>query len=127
MSYDFAIWKRAESAKTAMLAEVYAAVCDDRSHLAMAPFDLPALESVLKAEFGDYSVDADLEILCYPGQTESVCWMIVASPYSAAGDVHARLVPIVLEHGLLLYDPQRKSVVGNKRPPCASAATTRMP
>lgn len=116
MSYDFAIWKRSAETKTAMLAEAYASICDGDCHSAMAHFELQSLEQAVKAEFGDYTVEVDGPIICASGSTQTASWMIVHCSHSAATDISSRLVPIALALGLLVYDPQRSCVWGNKRP-----------
>ena len=120
MSFDLAIWKRSATTKTAMLAEVYEAICNGRTdHPAMREFDLPALERALQAEFGDYTKDPemlDCPINCYRGVSDSGCWLTVHCSHSVAADVLSRVIPIALSQGLLVFDPQRQAVYGNKRP-----------
>jgi hypothetical protein len=116
MSYDLAIWKRSETTKTAMLAEAFKCICDGGSHRAMAPFDLAALESALKREFGDYSTATEGEILCESGTAQGVGWLVVHCAHSAAASISQRVASIALSQGLLVYDPQRTVVFGNKRP-----------
>lgn len=116
MSYDLAIWKRSEITKTAMLAEAYKAICDGCDHPAMAPFDLSALERVLQDEFGDYRNTADGTIICETGSTVAASWLVVQCAHSMAESVTAKVVAIALGQGLLVYDPQRGAVWGNKRP-----------
>jgi len=126
MSFDLAIWKRSATTKTAMLAEVYAAICDGQTaHPAITTFDLAELEAALKAEFGDYTKEPDMfgcPIQCERGASDSGSWLIAHCEHSAAGDVSSRVIPIALDRGLLVYDPQRQTVWGNKRPPKNKAA-----
>ena len=68
MSYDFAIWRRSERTKTAMLADAYDAICDGSDHPAMAPFELGALERALREQFGDLDA-VDGPIVCEAGGT----------------------------------------------------------
>ena len=121
MSFDLAIWKRSPTAKTAMLAEVYGVICDGQTiHPAIAPFDLSDLEAALRSEFGDYTKEPemfDCPIHCDRGESESGTWLIVQCGHSDAAEVSSRVVPIALERGLMVYDPQRQAVWGNKRPP----------
>lgn len=116
MSYDLAIWKRSEMTKTAMLAEAYAAICEGNDHPALTRFKLGALETALKAEFGDYETDADGPFLAETGDTEVANWMILQCNHSQAAEVLEKVIPIALAQDLLVYDPQRGSVWGNKRP-----------
>ena len=116
MSYDFAIWKRSETAKTAMLAEAYKCICNGGSHWAMAPFDLAALEGALKREFGAYTTATPGEVLCESGTADGASWLVVQCSHSAAASVAPRVASIALSQGLLVYDPQRNVVFGNKRP-----------
>ena len=116
MSYDFAIWKRSATTKTAMLEETYFAICAGHDHPAMAPFDLPALERAIKAEFGDYTASVEGPIVCEASGTSAANWLIVSCAHSVSEVIFSRLAPIALEQGLLVYDPQRGGVWGNKRP-----------
>src|SRR5688572_16219642 len=121
MSFDLAIWKRSATTKTAMLAEVYGAICNGQTaHPAMGTFDLPELERALKAEFGNYSKEPDMfdcPIHCERGASDSGTWLIVQCQHSESEEVKSRVIPIALERGLLVYDPQRQAVWGNQRPP----------
>ena len=117
MSYRLAIWKRSETTKTAMLDEAYNAIRDGGDHPAMAPFDLAALERALTDEFGDYKNTAGSAIACETGNTTAAAWLIVQCARSAAESVTAKVTPIACGQGLLVYDPQREVVWGNKRPP----------
>lgn len=103
MSYDLAIWKRSATTKTAMLAEAYKCICDGGSPSAMAPFDLAALESALKHEFGDYSTATEGEILCESGTAQGVGWLVVHCAHSAAASISQRVASIALSQGLLVY------------------------
>jgi hypothetical protein len=115
MSYDFGIWKRSASTKTAMLAEAFTAISEGDAHPAIAPFDLKELEQALEAAFGEYKKDPESMICCDARSSEAGSWMIVQCSFPDAKTVEAKLVPIALELGLLLYDPQRGIVWGNKR------------
>jgi hypothetical protein len=112
-----AIWKRSETTKTAMLAEVYDAICEGRDHPAMAPFDLAALERALKDEFGDYENHVVGSVVCETGSTATASWLVVRCAASMAQSVVAKVVPVAIALDLLVYDPQRRCVWGNKRPP----------
>lgn len=117
MSFDLAIWKRSENTKTAMLAEAYTAICKGDDHPAIAPFDLNVLEKALKTEFGDYTNTVEGPIVCETGSSIRANWLIVQCAHSLAVSVLAKVIPIALAQGLLVYDPQRQAVWGNRRPP----------
>ena len=120
MSFDLAIWKRSETTKTAMLLDVYREICEGRaSHPAIATFNLALLETALKAEFGDYDREPDMfdcPINCDRGVSDSGCWLVVHCSHPTAQNVLSRIVPISTSQGLLVFDPQRQAVYGNKRP-----------
>ncbi len=121
MSYDLAIWKRSETTKTAMVAEAYKCICDGHSHPAMAPFDLVALASALEHEFGDHTGASEGEILSETGTVDGASCLVVHCAHSAAASISPRVAAIALSQGLLVYDPQRDVVFGNKRPPKKAA------
>ena len=114
MSYDLAIWKRSATTKTAMLAQAYRALSEGRDHPAMQRLDLSELARALKDEFGDYDT-AQCVIACATGQTQRADWLTIQCSFSDADSVVSRLVPLVLDLGLMLYDPQREVVWGNRR------------
>lgn len=116
MSYDLAIWQRSESTKTAMLAEAYAAICEGGDHPAMAPFDRPAVEKSLRVEFRHSKFDPRAGIVIESGRGKSADWIIVQFGHSMAEDIVPVVVTVALSRGLLVYDPQRECVRGNKRP-----------
>lgn len=116
MSFDLAIWKRSATTRTAMLAEAYNAICAGGDHPAMAPFELHPLERALEAEFGDYKNTLDSIIVCETGTTPAANWLIIQCAHSNSELVAEKVVPIALKLGLLVYDPQRQAVWGNKRP-----------
>ncbi len=120
MSFDFAIWRRSPTTKTAMLAEVYESIRQGRDHPAMATFDLPAFEEALRDEFGAAAFETDGLLLFASGSSPNANWAIVECAHSVANEVAMRLIPVALAHELLVYDPQGKGVWGNKRPPKVS-------
>lgn len=125
MSYDFAIWKRSDATKTAMLAEVYAAICKDRDHPAMAPFDLKSVERDLEKEFGGGD-NAAKALVWNSESSANATWIFVHCSLSAANEVAQRIATIVVKHDyLLLYDPQRVCVWGNRRPPLRKTKTVK--
>lgn len=115
MSYDFAIWKRSETTKTAMLAEAYEALSLGRDHPAMTTFDAEQLDQALKNEFGN-DKDTNSLIACAWGNTANADWLLVQCSFADADEVISKIVPIVLDLELLVYDPQKEIVWGNKRP-----------
>ncbi len=117
MNSTLAIWRRSETTKTAMLAEAYNAICEGSDHPAMAPFDLAALERALKDAFGDYENNLVGSVVCETGSTAAANWLVVRCAASMAQSVAAKVVPIALGLDLLVYDPKRQCVWGNKRSP----------
>lgn len=103
-----------------MLAEVYAAICEDRDHPAMATFDLKRVERDLEKEFsGDQAVAWNSD------SSANATWIFLHCGFSAANEVAQRIAAIVVKHDyLLLYDPQRICVWGNRRPPLRKPAKT---
>jgi hypothetical protein len=77
MSYDFGIWKRSASTKTAMLADAYMAISEGDAHPAIAPFDLTLLEQAFEIAFGAYKNDPEAIICCDARSSEAGSWMIV--------------------------------------------------
>lgn len=116
MSYDFAIWKRSADTKTAMLLESYEALSHGDSHPAMQGFNGKKLEKALKKEFDYEKTKPECMIALAPGSRDKVNWMMIHCNFPDAGEVTERVLPIVLDMELMLYDPQRECVWGNKRP-----------
>jgi hypothetical protein len=116
MSYDYAIWKRADTAKTAMLAEVYKAICDSTPHPAMAAVDMTAFVHDLDLKFHSPNENADGPFLYEWTQNDALAYVVLNCNFSAISEVEPVVVALALEHGLLVYDPQRELVWGNKRP-----------
>jgi len=116
MSYDLAIWKRSTTTKTAMLAEAFEALSEGRDHPAMTKFDVQGLEQALKDAFGDYDKNADCLIACAWGSTTVADWLLIQCNFPVAEEVLEKIVPIALDLELLIYDPQREVVWGNRRP-----------
>ena len=99
-----------------MLAEAYKAICDGGDHPAMAPFDLSALEKALELNSAITRTKFIGLILCETGTTPTANWLIVSCGHSAKCGSSPKGIPIALKLGLLVYNPQRESVWGNKRP-----------
>lgn len=124
MSFDLAIWKRSPTTKTAMVVQVYEAICNGQSHPATAAFDVAEFESALISEFGNYQNEPDMFdcIIHSVGSASdgSNCWLIISCAHSNSAEVSSRLLPLALQRDLMVYDPQRQAVWGNKRPPKSS-------
>ena len=115
MSYDYVIWKRAPGIKTAMLADVYQSICEGKDHPAMAPFDTAVVERDLISEFGDVNNDPDGPFLYGVDRGSVSPWLTINVGYSQVEAVTDKLARLAIQHGLMLYDPQRDVVWGNKR------------
>jgi hypothetical protein len=124
MSFDLAIWKRSPTTKTAMIVQVYEAICEDQPHPATGAFDVAEFESALISEFGNYKKEPDaFDCLIHSGGSAcdgSNCWIIVCCAHPMAAEVESRLIPLALQRELMVYNPQRQSIFGNKRPPKSS-------
>ncbi len=116
MSYDYLIWRRSPTAKTAMLKACCDATAEGRSHEAMAEFDVDSFVQDLQAEFGDVNNDPEGPFLYGVDSGDAAPWISVNVSYSSIEDVTPVLVRLVLKHNLMLYDLQRECVWGNRRP-----------
>jgi hypothetical protein len=116
MSYDYIIWKRADTAKTAMLAEVYEAICESRPHPAMAAVDMTAFVDDLDLKFHKPNENVDGAFVYEFVQNHALAYVVLNCNFSATTEVEPVVVDLALEHGLLVYDPQRELVWGNRRP-----------
>jgi hypothetical protein len=125
MSHDFAIWKRSDATKTAMLLEVYDAICEGRDHPAMAKFAVERVEAALQKAFGS-AKDKDKLITWNSWSTEQANWIFVHCGHDAASEVAQRLGSLAMRFSyLLVYDPQRIAVWANRRPPLRKTKATR--
>ena len=118
MSFDLVFWKRGAKAKTAMLRETYAALCEGDSYSSMGHFPAEQLLSDIKAELGDWNDENNpyaLEISDVRGEEGE--GVFVHCAFSDAKEVTAICIELALKHDIMLYDPQRVSVWNNKRPP----------
>lgn len=115
MSYDYLLWKREPTAKTAMLAEVCKATGEGTDHPAMATFDVEVFERSLKAEFGDVNNDPDGPFLYWINPGERAPWLKLNVNYSQVEAVTDKIVALAVKHGLLVYDLQCGAVWGNRR------------
>ena len=115
MSYDFAIWKRSATTKTAMLADAYDAMCHERGHAAVDSFDVAELSRAIQALYGGPAAQ-DAPFVLDGGSHDGSSWLIVNCTHPAASSVRDSILDLVLSRGLLLYDPQRAVVWGNTRP-----------
>ena len=116
MSYDYIIWKRADTTKTAMLAEVYKAICESKPHPAMAAVDMTAFVENIDKSFNKPNEDDDGPFLYEWTQNDEMAYVVLNCSRSTVRQVEPIVVALALEHGFLIYDPQQELVWGNKRP-----------
>lgn len=130
MSFDLVVWKRSARTKTAMLQECYDAIIEEKDHTAMDFFDEDAFLSDFEAEFGKrqkehFGEEVDnCPFLFSTGRGQFGNWVFFNLNWSTHKETENKIVPIALKHGLMVYDPQQKSVWGNKRPPKIVASKT---
>jgi hypothetical protein len=115
MSYDYIAWKRSPKTKTAMLADVYQATGRGEDHPAMAPFDTATVERDLKEIFGDVNRNPDGPFLYGINHGGTSPWLSFSVNHSQVEAVTDKIVALALRHGLMVYDPQRGAVWGNRR------------
>ena len=115
MSYDFAVWKRSATTKTAMLIDAYEAICAASAHSAVDNFDTAELERALQHHCEILDID-ELPFAVETGEAAGSSWLVVNCPFSAADEIRDVLVTMALDRGLMVYDPQRQVVWGNRRP-----------
>ena len=122
MSYDLAIWKRSDRTKTAMLSECYDAIIEENSHTAMEFFNEDEFLNGFEEEFGKRQkgyfgkeID-DCPFLFSIGTGEFGNWVLMHLNSSTQQITSNKIIAMALKHGLMVYDPQRKAVWGNKRP-----------
>jgi len=115
MSYDYIVWKRSPTTKTAMLADVYQMTGRGEDHPAMAPFDTETVERDLKGIFGDVNSNPDSPFLYSIDHGATSPWLSFMVNHSQVGAVTDRIIGLALRHGLMVYDPQRGAVYGNRR------------
>lgn len=82
----------------------------------MTNFDVQGLEDALSDAFGDDDKNAECLIACAWGSTKDADWLLIQCNFSKAEEVLEKIVPIALDLELLIYDPQREVVWGNRRP-----------
>lgn len=117
MSYDFGIWRRAVTTKTAMVVEVWQAITEEHGHPAMGDFDAASVLAEIAQRFPSAQSDPDNALLGSAGRDGDAAWIVIHAPHSAAQEYTNLLMEIALAHGLMLWDPQRGAVWGNRRPP----------
>jgi hypothetical protein len=117
VSYELAVWRRATGGPTAPPADVYAAICDDQPHPAIARFNVAAFEADVRETFGDANPDdddqADNAVLReaddFTGAPAN--WMTFTLAYSQIERVVPRLIEIAVAHQLAVYDPQQDALL----------------
>jgi hypothetical protein len=115
--YRYAIWKRSATTKTAMLESCYEAITRGETHDAMDVFDAREIDDEIRKEFqvdlGGPARAVGMELL----ESSSVAWLLVSCHAVLAPEVSSYIVPLALQRELMVYDPQRGAVWGNRRPP----------
>lgn len=110
MSYDFGIWKRAATTKTAMVLEAWHAITQEHGHPAMGDFDAEAVLAEIAAPFPGEATDPDDALIASSGRDGETAWIIIHAPHSAVARYTGVLMEVALSHGLMLWDPQRGAV-----------------
>ncbi len=88
MSYDYLVWRRSPNAKTAMLKACSDATAEERSHAAMAPFDVDSFVNDLESEFGDVNNDPEGPFRYGVGTDNGVSWISLLVSYPRISDVN---------------------------------------
>lgn len=117
VSYDFGIWRRHPTTKTAMIDDAWAAITEGHGHPAMGDFDASEVLEQLTSRFSSVEDDPDHALIAEEGRDDDAAWIIVHAPHSAAQEYTGVLMEVALAHNLMLWDPQRGAVWGNRRPP----------
>ncbi|MGF7121921.1 hypothetical protein [Rhodococcus sp. AG1013] len=110
MSYDFGIWKRAATTKTAMVLDAWHAITQEHGHPAMGDFDAEAVLAEIAALFPGEATDPDNALIASSGRDGETAWIIIHAPHSAVARYTGVLMEVALSHGLMLWDPQRGAV-----------------
>lgn len=110
-----------------MLGAVYSSIGDDRSHPAMARFDVAAFIAELATKYPviDANDPSDAALSDPRGEPplydvgdftgEAANWVTFDIAYSQVAAASSNIVDVALRHGLLVYDPERGVVWGDKR------------
>ena len=122
MSYDLVLWKRSIRTKTAMLKECFENIMEGKDHTAMEFFDEESFYAGMESEFGQRypqffgkEVD-DCPFLYDTGKGEYGNWMVFNRVWTDYLETTNKIVDIAVKNGIMVYDPQRECVYGNKRP-----------
>jgi hypothetical protein len=130
VSYDLAIWRRAPSAKTAKIVEVYDALAvDEHDHAAAGMFDVQEFVAAAGERFGqlpesgegmtwvgiadDAGEVAGVSLWPWTGRTSAVVY--ISGPHSWRKPMISSFLPLVEARNLMLYDPQVQTVYNNRR------------
>jgi hypothetical protein len=116
VSYDYFIWKRSDTTKTAMLEGVSDAISDALPHPAMAVVDMTAFVQEIDLHFHKPNEDPESPFLYEWNQNDELAYVVILCNYSTIKQVEPVVVDLAVKHGFLIYDPQREAVWGNKRP-----------
>lgn len=128
MSFDLAVWRRAPSAKTAMIVEVYDRL-GERDHPAAGMFDTHEFIAAAGERYGllpdssegvtwigisdDAGERAGVSMSAWTGRTSAV--VHVSGPFPWLKPTIMSLRPLVCARNLMLYDPQDQAVYNNRR------------
>ena len=112
MAFDLIIWKWAEDAKTTDLEEIVAAISEDNPHVALARFNMVALETSLRERFGSVNDDLDspfsYEVFDFKGVPAN--WITISIPWSKVNTVYSQILEIAHAQQLAVFDPQSGQV-----------------
>ncbi|WP_028049607.1 hypothetical protein [Cellulomonas sp. URHD0024] len=130
MSFDLAIWRRAPTAKTAMIVEVYDVLGDgEHEHPAVGMFDAQEFVTAAGEMFGrlpesgedptqiyvadDAGEVASVSLWAWTGRTSAA--VHVSGPFPWRRSAIGTLLPLVEARNLMLYDPHFQTVYNNRR------------
>lgn len=122
MSYDLALWKRSARTKTAMLKDCYNSITQEKDHISMDFFDNEPFYSEMEIEFGKRQpqyfgteID-DCPFLYETGKGQYGNWIVFNLTFTNHQETNNKIIEIAVKNGIMVYDPQRECVYGNKRP-----------
>ncbi|ADV48741.1 aldehyde dehydrogenase [Cellulophaga algicola DSM 14237] len=122
MSYDLVLWKRSSRTKTAMLKECFESIMEEKDHTAMEFFDEKTFFTDMETEFGTQQAQYfgeeidNCPFLYETGKGDYGNWILFNLVWSDYQDTTSNIVAIAVKNGIMVYDPQRESVYGNRRP-----------
>ncbi|WP_421735637.1 hypothetical protein [Cellulomonas sp.] len=130
MSFDLAVWRRAPSAKTAKIVEVYDVLgMGENDHPAAGMFDVQEFIAAASETFGelpgsshgltwvgiadDAGEVAGVSLSAWTGRTSAVVY--ASGPFPWRKPMISSLLPLAEARNLMLYDPQSQTVYNNRR------------